>query len=193
MPYYPQNPIAIGRPKTGSTFGFVIPGVEAISSGTVTLSINQLRYEQFFVTTPITIDQLVTEITAGGAGATTYRIGIYNADTDWQPTSLVLDAGTQAADVIAVKTLTLSTPLTLAPGRYLFAMNTDGTPTMRCVRGGSMLGGLTAAFGVSPFVVSLVNTQAYAAFPSVGLAWSTLNTAGGSPQQHCVLCRVSVP
>lgn len=185
--------IALGRPKTGSTYGFVIPGVEASGVATVVLTANQVRYEPFVVTTQLTIDQLVLEVTANSGAGTTIRVGIYNADTDLQPTSLVLDAGTVTADSIAVKTLTIGTPQVLVPGRYLFALNSDGTPTMRCLRGGSMVSGFAAAFGAAPFVASLTAAQSYAPFPSTGLAWTALNAGGGSPAQHCVISRVSTP
>ncbi len=192
MPYYPAA-IPLGRPKTGSTFGLIVPGVESTGINTSVLTANQVRYEPFFTPTRITIDQLVAEVTNPGAANTTFRLGIYNADTDWQPTTLVVDAGTQAADSNAVRTITLGTPQVLAAGRYLFAINTDGTPTMRSLRGGSMLSGYAAAYGASPFVVSMTITQTYAVYPNPGLAWTALNAGGGSPASHCVICRVSAP
>lgn len=186
------NPVVPrGRPKTGSTYSYVIPGVEATGVATVALTANQARYEQWIVDTPITIDQLLCETTGAGAGGTTIRMGIYNADVDWQPLGLVVDAGTVTADTLAVKTLSIAQ--TLAAGRYLCEINSDGTPTMRCLRAGAMLAGYAVAFGAAPFVASLTVGQTYGALPGTGLAWTALNAGGGSPAQHCVICRVITP
>lgn len=188
-----QTAVPLGRPKTGSTYGFVIPGVEATGVATAVLTANQVRYEPFYVATQITIDQLALEVTSTGGAGKLVRVGIYNADGDLQPTSLVYDAGTIAADSVTAQTISLGVAQTLSPGRYLFALNSDGTPTLRCLRAGSMLSGFAAAFGASPFVVSLTAAQTYGAFPGTGLAWTALNAGGGSPAVHCVICRVSTP
>src|SRR6188508_2823782 len=104
MPYYPSNIVVPeGRIKTGSTYSYMIPGVETIAGGTVALTANQIRYEPFIVNSTITLDQLICEITTNSAGGTTVRVGIYAANTDWQPTTLIVDAGTLDASANAIK------------------------------------------------------------------------------------------
>ena len=189
MPLYIPPIVVVGRAKAGGTTHYMVPGVELSATGTVAIAANVLRYEPFITNTTITIDQLALEVTTASAGGTTLRMGIYNADTDWQPTSLIVDAGTVAADSLGVKTASISQ--TLSPGRYLKVINSDSTPTLRTGRGGSALLGAQSTLTSAPFFTPSVAT-AYAAFTAAGVAWTTLITSG-SPPVHYVFCRVSVP
>lgn len=191
--FAPFIPVKLNRPKVAGTAVLTIPGVEATGIGTAALTANTVKYEPFFTATPITIDQLVCEVTTPGAASTTIRLGIYAADDNGQPLGLIIDAGTVTADSNAVKAITLGTPIVLAPGNYLAAINSDGTPTLRCARAGSMISGFAATLGASPFIVSITAVQTYAAFPSTGLAATALNGGGGSAATHMVFFRVSVP
>ena len=161
--------------------------MEPSAVATFALTAGQMRYEPIYVTTPLTIDQIACEVTSAGAGGTTIRMGIFTADTDLQPTGLVVDGGTVAADG-ATGMRSVSVSVTLTPGRYLMALNTDSTATMRSLRGGSMLSGFGTTLGTSPWI-NLVVTLAYAAFSGPGTAW-TAPAASSAPPNHILVVRV---
>lgn len=184
-------PIQRGRLVVGGTTHYTLPGV--CPSGTVgsaVLTAGQDRFMPILVETPITLDQLALEVTSAGAGGTTLRMAIYNADGSWQPTTLVVDAGTVAADGNGVKTATIST--TLAPGRYLLAVNSDGTPTLRTIRGSIPNMFINSAFSGNALILVMRNTRAYAAFPATATAIDTV-TASSVGIEYSVVCRVSTP
>lgn len=186
-----QQAVAQGRPKSGSTYYTLsMLGVEPTALLTTTVFGNGFRYEPFVTLTAITIDQIVIEVTTAAAAANTARVGIYNADVDLQPTSLVVDAGTVATDSTGVKAASIST--TLQPGRYLLAINASADFTARFVRGGNVLAGFLPALGASPILNNMTNSTAYAAFPSTGAAW-TFAGNGNSGMQRCMWVRISSP
>lgn len=168
----------------------LIPGVSPVSVSTQALVADRLYYEPVRVATPITLDQLRIEVTTAAAASTVARLGIYEADTDWQPTDLVLDAGTVAIDSPGVKTASISQAL--SPGRYLFTMHLNGAPSVRVIRGDIGGDGVLAAVGTNPLFVSLTLITAYATLPSTGLDWDTA-TGGNLPFMHAVFCRVGTP
>lgn len=174
---------------SGLTYGS-LPGVGSISSGTTTLAANQVRYLPIVVDTPITVDQLILEVTTAGAASTTARMGIYTAGLDWMPVTLVVDGGTVAVDSTGAKTLSISQQL--MPGRYLLTINTDGTPTLRYVRGSINSALLTDAFGSSPIVGHLRATQTYGAFPATPTA-PTLAVAVTAGPDYVLCTRISTP
>jgi hypothetical protein len=180
--------IAEGRPKAGAVISYTLPGVETFAATTLAVSANVIRYFPILVVTPITLDQLAVEVTAAGAGSTTARLGIFNADADWQPGTLVVDGGTVATDSTGVKTATINT--TLQPGRYLLALNSDGGATLRGRHGGTRYAGFPAAIGAA-FMATMTKSLAYAAFGSPGTAWDTQLTSSGFI--YIVFCRVSTP
>lgn len=188
--WIPASVLADPRAKTASTTKLTVPGIDLISQSTATVSANQIRYAPFVVYTPIVADQIVCEVTTQGAASTTARLGIYKANLDLQPTDLVLDAGTVAVDSTGVKTISISQAL--APGNYLTAFNTDGTPTMRTWRGGSRYSGLHAALGTNSFPQTLRVNETYAAYASSG----TDHDSSGNvavPIEQIILLRVSTP
>lgn len=172
--------------------GLSLPGVAITSLATLALSANNLRYAPILVETPIVIDQLVCEITTASAGGTTVRMAIYAADTDWQPGALIVDSGTVAADAIAVKTASVA--VVLSPGRYLTAINTDSTPTLRRLIGGSNLFGIHPNIGANPLISQFGLAVAYGAFLNPGTVWASgAEAVSSSPPNHFVFLRVATP
>lgn len=185
------GPPALGRlVASGSTY-LSIPGVTIVSATTQTFGANLDQFYPWYVPTDITIDQMVIEVTASGAG--TARLGIYNADVNWQPTSLVLDAGTVSVASTGVKTISVSQAL--PAGRYLAVSNTNVAHTLRAYRGGCNYLGIAPAMGASPFFTQLYHNagRSYAAFPSTGDSIDGVTTGSTTDFLHCVLCRVSSP
>lgn len=120
-----------------SVKAYWIPGVRPTGQGTASQSQDRLWYEPWVVDSTATLDRLAVEVvtTAGSAGKL-LRMGIYNADTSWTPTTLVVDAGTVAVDATGIQAATIN--VTLPPGRYCcaFVLPTGGTaPTLRQIAG----------------------------------------------------------
>jgi hypothetical protein len=114
-----------------------IPGLRPTGQGAASQSQDRLWYEPWFVDSTAILDRLAVEVvtTAGSAGKL-LRMGIYNANTSWTPTTLVVDAGTVAVDALGIQAATIN--VTLPPGRYCcaFVLPTGGTaPTLRQIAG----------------------------------------------------------
>jgi hypothetical protein len=110
-----------------------VPGwLPTASPGTSALSTGRLTFEPWWVWREVTIDRLAVEVTTAAASGSLMRLGIYNCDTSWTPTSLVVDAGTIAVDPGAVPAFqTVTVNVTLAPGRYMACWVTQSSPTAR--------------------------------------------------------------
>lgn len=176
-----------GYGKSGTSFAFIPgEGLDSIStSGALTAGTDY--YAPIFIPSPVVVDQLIAETTAGSAN--NFRMGLYAADTSWQPIGApVADSGA-IADGTAVKTYTPATPLYLSRGRYLTVLNCAGTPTFRLIRGTQNMI-LSQSLGASPFQALLRVTRAHAAFPTPGTAWTTASSAS-TTSYHMVFLRVT--
>lgn len=195
MPLY--NPVATASSTpaegrvfpSGGTKGYSLPGVDPQSIGTNSPTVNQIRYSPIYVATSITIDQLACEVTTLGASAHA-RLGLYNADINWQPTSLVGEGGVDASGT-GVKTVSLSA--TLAAGRYLTAFNTDIAATFRMWRGGTRYGQLRSALGANSFHDLWFVSATYGALASTGVAWTGENGASSGGMYYYVVLRITTP
>lgn len=176
-----------GRAKAGATTHLWLPDFIVASVGTLALTANRMQYEPVIVRTPVTLDRLTVEVTSLVA-ATNIQLGIYNADTDWQPTSLVIDGGNVSSAATGVLSVTIN--LTLQPGRYLNALISNGAPTVRMLRGG--ITPIDAALGSSPAIKQFRVASTYGALASTGVAWDT-TTNGTTPFEHLLFWRVSSP
>ena len=113
-----------------------IPGLRPTGQGTATQSQGRLYYEPWFLETTATLDRLAVEVTTGSSAGALLRMGIYNADTSWVPTTLVVDAGTVAVDSTGIQAATIN--VTLPAGRYVcaFVLPTGITaPALRQIAG----------------------------------------------------------
>lgn len=181
----PLLPMAAARAKAGGTTHYSVPGVNITSTITDVPAVNTVRYMPFLVNgATLTLDQMAISVQIAAASSFV-RVGIYAADTDWQPTTLVVDGGALDTSTTGQKTASIST--TLPPGRYLMAMNaTVGTPTLRGFRGGHALIGYNATLSNFSFW-SITGSQTYGAFPSTGTAWSTIVTGDTGLVYLCYL------
>jgi hypothetical protein len=180
-----------GRPKSATTY-LTIPGVTPVSVGTNAISNNTAYYERLVVDTEITIDRLVAEVTAAGAGGTKARIQIYRANKDWQPLDLVVESAEFAVDALAVNTLTIADTV-LRPGRYLKRLVSSGAPTFRIIRGFTKSGHIDPAFGGSPFISIWRKALAYAAGESPGTAWDNPSASATPGEAHMIAVRIKTP
>lgn len=178
----------IGRFFDGTDSYLCVPGVQFTQATTGPVSANQDEYAPFFVQSPVTVDRLVCEVTTAGAAGATLRMGIYNADGDHRPTTLVVDGGTVATDTTGVKTATVN--VTLNPGRYLTVINSSVAPNLRTLLGGSWFVQPTMSSFIFPTMIS--NARTYAAFPSTAAAIAQSGMgSGNSPFKHFVMLRLS--
>ena len=161
-----------GRPRSATATVLSIPGVETYTLVGAGIAANRLYHEPFYVTTPITIDQMVIDVTVAGAGGTRARLGVYTADKDWQPVNLVLDAGTVPVDAVALQTLAVTQ--NFSTGRYLKVLVSDGAPALRHVTGGSRYMGFNPVLGANAYVTQLYRAFAYATLPSPPSPWDTI-------------------
>jgi hypothetical protein len=182
-----------GRPKGGGVTYYTQPGVALIgSANTYALVSDTDFYTPYFVDTPLVVDQIAFHVTATGT-ATTARIGLYAADTDWQPKGAPLaDSGAVSVAGTGLKTYTPGTPIFAARGRYLGVMAANGTVTVRCQLG-APLGAALSTSDTSVFATALQVVRSYAAFPTPGTAWDTEVDGAGIGKQNFIFWRVSQP
>lgn len=179
-----------GRAALSGTGQLMMPGIEGTALATNTLASNVCLYGPWYLAAPLVIDQLVVEVTTAGAAGKLIRLGLYDADTSWQPTTRLADGAVAADGALGTRTLAVS--LTLPAGRYLTAVNTDGVPALRGVRGGNRYMGFGTTIGASGFVAVWSVAQTYGAFPTPGTA-ATTNTGSSSTFLSYVFCRVTTP
>lgn len=165
-----------------------MPGITTHSVATRGLIANRMNYEPMLVVAPTAIDALGVEVSTLIA-ATNIRLGIYHADEDWQPTTLVVDAGAVASDTTGVKTASF-TAMTLQPGRYVKARISNGAPTIRVVRGALNLLGYFATLGATPSAEMAYVGSTYGALPTSGVLWTT-TTAGNIGFENGVFVRIT--
>lgn len=183
-----------GRLKASGVAHPGLPNTVFQSNGTQAIIANQVRYNGFIVLSPVTLDQLVCEVQATGT-ATLIRMGIYAADTDWQPTGApIVDGGTIDASTPGAKSVSINTPL--AVGRYLTALNANGTATLRSWRGDGTNGGwgVAPALGAGSQNTIVTATQTFGVLPTPGTVYVAAGVvAGNTAPTHVMLARTSTP
>lgn len=124
-------PFEVGRSSvSGGSAQLYKPGVKIHSVGNRTIVSGTIYYEPFFVFDTIGVTSFMFESTGGTGDATVCRTGIYEIDTDWQPTNLVVDAGTATMTAGGVKTITIASE-SLVAGRYAAVFGCNGTVDLR--------------------------------------------------------------
>lgn len=179
--------------NTASTVYYSVPGVALVSQGTLALTSPADYFFPMFIATTVTFDQLAAEVTtAAVASGVTFRMGLYKADTNWQPTSLVTDSGAIGATSAGIRTFTPGTPIVLPPGRYVGVIAASSTPTMRTVLGTVAGAAYLDTLGSSLIISQFRNARAFAAFPDPGTSWSAVTNAATNPV-NMVFLRISTP
>ena len=128
--------------------------------------------------------------------AKNFRIGLYAADTDWQPIGApLLDSGDISAASTGVKTYTPATPVFLARGRYVSVLATDatGTAVWRVAIGYVPGAAFGTGLGSTAALSELRATRTYAAFPTPGQQWSVSANGNANGNHYAVFFRVLTP
>lgn len=167
--------VSIGSGGTG----YILPGGDLNAVTTTTLLADRVNYEPWFITEPITISTLAIAVTTFAASSVT-RLAIYKADYKYQPTTLVVDAGTVSTGSNGEKTASI-TSRTLPPGRYVGALCSDGAPVLRAMRNGG-IPCIYNTLGASPFSALMQESTTSGipagGFASTGVKWDEINSSG---------------
>ncbi len=180
-----------GRGLYGGVYLYSIPGGTAWRPGTVALNANRLHYVPIYVRTPITIDQVIIEVTGAAGAGNMGRIAIYEADVNWMPGALVVASAEFAIDA-AVVVVTNIVATTLQEGRYLIGLNLEANVTLRSAEYGLPYMGFDPGLSASHNILIVFVAAAYGALPDPGTAWDTVVT-GASGIAHPVWLRVLTP
>lgn len=96
-----------------------------------TYAINRMNLLPIFIQESITIDRIGGECFTAVASST-FRLGIYNSDSNGVPSSLLLDAGTIDTSTTGLKSITISQSLTA--GLYYLAAAQQGGASSATMR-----------------------------------------------------------
>ena len=152
-----------------------IPGNIPTAASTKSLTANYLWFYPWIPSNPYTINELGIEVTTLVAGGS-IRAGLYNADTNWMPTTLVRDFGVFSSASIGVKTLSTAA-LTIAPGRYMACLVASATAVIRVAK--TLIVpqgmGLGTALGANLLTFEFFAPFTYAVLPGSGPAWASIS------------------
>lgn len=168
---------AHGRFSTG-TNQYVLPGVHfSDGAGAIVTAADNIYYHPIYVETTITVDQMIINVTGAAVASSTCRLGIYDATVDWQPDTLIIDAGTVACDSTGVKILNHADQV-LTADRYLLAIISDGGPSLRSIFGTVDGEGIETTLDTAPLArrltVSGQGSQWSGGFNASGTDWNSV-------------------
>ena len=182
---------AAGNPLGGAVTYYIQPGMMQANTGTRALSANVRYFYQLYNPTPIVVDQIIWEQTAAAAAGKLIRVGLLLADEWWQPSSVLIDSGAQAADgANGVKAYTLAQATAVPAGRLLAVLHSDGAPTARETVGGVFGAANSTTLGTTPVVQGFTLSTAFAALDTS--AW-TGSVGSGAASRCAVWLRLSDP
>lgn len=169
--------------RFGATPFYVFPG-NKISSSAVALSTpsaNWLVYMPFVVSERMTIEEVAVEVTTAVA-ASTFYVGIYEADTEWQPGTLIYGSGSLSGATTGKKSET-GLSFVLAPGRYLACFHPSAAVALRGFEDGVPWAGPRSVFGSGANVVPYYwrkDRGSHSTLPATGTSWDTVAYSNGA-------------
>lgn len=175
----------------GAVFG-TIPG--AVIGGTVSLmalSSGLVRYEPWVVDYECVLDELYTEITTAAAAGKLIRLGVYRANSNWQPTgAAVATTGNLAADPGVVPAIVSATGLgvTLSRGLYVAALSSDGAPTLRTVLASTRYPIFNRTANSNSNIIGLKAIQAFPSggWPDPPAQWTGAQDSGTTAMRYAI-------
>lgn len=190
-----NNQLPVPDGSTPSNTNYIgIPGVNFTQSGGAFLVANDIYLEMWQTFESITINRVSFEVTSAGNPGDACRIGLYEADINWQPGDLVADWGQIVNDSTGWKHATVSTVVT--PGNYLTATLCNTGPALRGYTGKTYFSGLVDSTTTSStrFVntvrVSAPTAGQYAGgYVDPGDAWDTVDLAATINPGYWILLR----
>jgi hypothetical protein len=157
-----------------------LPGIQVnATNNALALGANTIHYTPFVCDFSISVDRILFDVTTAVASSNA-RVGVYAADTDWQPTGAALIDGTATTATLAAKEITVSA--TLTAGRYLACIVSDSAISVRGTN--VFLPGLNdvsaSAFGGGQNIIQgtrRVSLTYPGSLPNTGPAWTTTSAA----------------
>jgi hypothetical protein len=178
--------ILLERGSSTTTRMYNLPGGGLNAVGTRVLQTDRTYYSAFPTPVAVTIDSIILEVTSGAAGS--LRVGLYEADQDFQPGDLVVDWGTVDTASNAVKTISPGTPTSIAAGRYVIAVSCSASITVRINRGHSYIGIQPTMGGAGYIAMGLVTGGGGGgALPDPGPGWDAWQTGGFGGETVAIL------
>lgn len=148
---------------------YVRPGWAGYLNGTVNLLVGGEDFAPIYVSRTTSYDRIALWVDAEhGAGSA--RLGIYNADDDLQPSSLVCDAGTVNVGSAGAKEIVIAQ--TLDEGYYFLVSVASVAATVRCFDANAAISMPVTAHGSSASLMQKVGLV---------LAAQDAHVAGGFP------------
>ena len=169
--------LGMARPTVSGSRDLMWPG--AYISGladAIALTAGTYFYFPAVVTQQLTLASIKTEVFNASA-ASNIRMGIYTADSNWQPQTLLFDSGSISSATTGVKSFTTSQ--VLAPGLYLGCIqSSDSAVQVRDAASSFVMGvysinGPNFGGGANLIRGSWSVTGSYGALPGSGTAWTT--------------------
>jgi hypothetical protein len=96
------------------------------TNSALTMTADRLYLVAMFFIKPTTVDRIGVHVTTAGAAGSVIRLGIYNADDNMFPSTLLLDAGTVVGTSTGNVDITISQALN--PGIYWMCAASQGSP-----------------------------------------------------------------
>jgi hypothetical protein len=182
-----QNAVITPLAKTsGGASHYGLPNTLFNSQGTSTLAINTLRYIPLKVENGVTLSNLQFEVTTAPASNANVRIGIYNTDSEMQPTTLVADFGSFAVASGFTGIVTQTISQALASGFYLITVNTDVAMTVRSLTSPTSV--VLSTMGATALAQRFDVSSTFGALAGTGVKWTAPNASNGGTQ-HLVVFR----
>lgn len=108
----------VGKPPITTWIEAGLPGIAASGRGNSTPDAGTLYYVPFRVRKAVRITAAHAYVSTAGAAGSNFRMGVVRIDNDFVPGAAMADFGLQPSDAVALRSVTLGTPVTLEPGLY---------------------------------------------------------------------------
>jgi len=147
------------EPRVGD---FILPPEVQHTFTSAVQPADQIVTSLFLLQRRMRFDQIAIRVDAAGAGGALCRLGLYNVDEDYYPSTLILDAGTIDGTVVANNVIIIDE--TLDRGWYALAILTNDATIQFRYRTTSIspLGGISATSVVN---AGWLVASAFAALP----------------------------
>jgi len=162
--------VGFGLPINADTFGDV--WVTHGATSVFPLLPNNDNAQPMLLLSPITFNAIDIKVATPGPGSHV-RVAIYQADSSWYPTKLVVDGGALDTSSAGIKTASFS-KIQIPAGRYILMANADkGDVACVAYDGPDPFGPVLAS---SSFITRITHARSYAAFPDryPGGGWTTI-------------------
>jgi hypothetical protein len=177
--------VAIAAPMpNGGTRLLGVPGVNWISTTTRGVPATRYYFTPFSCVVAAHINALFCEVTTA-ANFDSCRIGIYNANTNWQPTTLITDSGLIQTNMAGPRSVAQN--LDLGAGNYLLCFVCEGQDAQfRTMRAAPGPAGLMRTLGASPFVSEWWSAGSANALPATAgsISWTNTTASANAGMDH---------